>query len=292
MKRDKLTVQAIQSMFNLYDHQRVEGVFITNDMNQLRKHFSGNQHLFDGLMIGMCFDGSNRIKVNHSEYFGEKGDLMILLPHTLIESELISPDFRTITIVISLDFIVSYPILRDFISNEFVRNNPIVKLSDLQYSLMMDYMSFLQRYYYEALITDKEEVLRHLIFALISSISKVYRTLPESSRKFKDRKDKIVDDFYVLLSQNYKKERAVSFYADKLYLTPKYLTTVIRERTGKSILAWINEAVIIYAKFLLKSTTMTINEISQELQFSDASVFCRFFKRYAQKTPNEYRLSS
>jgi AraC family transcriptional activator of pobA len=72
-------------------------------------------------------------------------------------------------------------------------------------------------------------------------------------------------------------------------LTPKYLTTAIRKQTGKSISEWITEAVITHAKSILKTTDTSIQEITDLLNFYDISLFCRYFKRYTNMTPSEYR---
>ena len=88
---------------------------------------------------------------------------------------------------------------------------------------------------------------------------------------------------------HYKQDRSVSFYADKLCLTSKYLSTVIKEVTGRSVLAWINETVIAEAKILLKTSEMTVMQISEELNFPNPSFFGRFFKQYTGVTPLKYR---
>jgi len=74
-------------------------------------------------------------------------------------------------------------------------------------------------------------------------------------------------------------------------LTPKSLTSTIKKLTGKSVLKWINDAVIISAKTLLKSTDKTALQISEELNFPDCSLFCRFFKKQTGMTPGRFRAS-
>jgi len=83
--------------------------------------------------------------------------------------------------------------------------------------------------------------------------------------------------------------RSVEFYADKLSLTPKYLTTVVRETSGKTAHDWIIEYVILSAKALLKSTNITIQEISDRLNFPSQSFFGKYFKQQTGMSPVEYR---
>ena len=95
--------------------------------------------------------------------------------------------------------------------------------------------------------------------------------------------------FYNLILQYYKDSREVGFYAKKLCLTPKYLSVIIKEFTGNSALGWINDYVILEAKSLLKSTNMTIQQISDELNFPSQSFFGKYFKRLVGVSPKVYR---
>lgn len=95
--------------------------------------------------------------------------------------------------------------------------------------------------------------------------------------------------FFRLLVNNFKKHRAVSFYADKLCFTPKYLSSVVKKVTGYTIQEWINELVINHTKNLLKMTDKTVLEISEEMNFSNPSFFGRFFKQYTGLTPLQFR---
>ena len=79
------------------------------------------------------------------------------------------------------------------------------------------------------------------------------------------------------------------FYADKLCLTPKYLSSVIHEVSGKFAGEWIDDHVVTLAKSLLTSSMKTIQEISYDLNFTTPSSFTKYFKRITGDTPREYR---
>lgn len=81
----------------------------------------------------------------------------------------------------------------------------------------------------------------------------------------------------------------MSFYAEKMNRTPKYLSGEIKRITGRSILEWINEAVLIEMKVQLKTTDYTVLQISEVLNFSSPSVFVQFFKHHTGITPLQYR---
>ena len=98
--------------------------------------------------------------------------------------------------------------------------------------------------------------------------------------------------FLQLLSENFKKERQVKFYADKLCITPKYLTTIVRELSGKSVSKWIHGIVIREACYKLIHGVESVQQISYELNFPNQSFFGKYFKSYVGCSPSEYRLQN
>ncbi|MFV0538448.1 MAG: helix-turn-helix domain-containing protein [Dysgonomonas sp.] len=74
-------------------------------------------------------------------------------------------------------------------------------------------------------------------------------------------------------------------------MTSKYLSSLIKEQTGRTAFAWINEIIISSIKHILKTTDKTILQISEDFNFPNASFFGRFFKKHTNMTPVEYRES-
>lgn len=98
--------------------------------------------------------------------------------------------------------------------------------------------------------------------------------------KNKSRKEYIFERFYESLVESYQSERSVKFYADQLCLTPKHLSGVVKEVSGKTVGEWIDELVILEAKALLNSSSMNIQEIADRLNFANQSFFGKYFKHY------------
>ena len=84
-------------------------------------------------------------------------------------------------------------------------------------------------------------------------------------------------------------ERNIDFYADRLFLSPHYLSGLVRETSGKTVMDWINRSVILEAKVLLKHSNLLTYQIADELNFPNPSFFSKFFKRMTGMTPGEYR---
>ena len=105
----------------------------------------------------------------------------------------------------------------------------------------------------------------------------------------KDRSSDYFKRLVSLLHEHYRSERSVEFYADKMNLTPKHLSRVVRNYSGKSVHQWIDEFVVLEIKNLLKYSDFSIQQISYELNFPNPSFMGQYFKRITGKTPGEYR---
>lgn len=95
--------------------------------------------------------------------------------------------------------------------------------------------------------------------------------------------------FRELLIEECQSHREVRFYADKLCVTPDYLSRAVREYDGQSAAKWIINAVITEAKILFREPNKTISQIAMELNFPDQSTFGKFFKRNTGLSPLEYK---
>lgn len=101
--------------------------------------------------------------------------------------------------------------------------------------------------------------------------------------------NRIHERFINLVQQNFKKERFLDFYAEKLEVSTKHLSRTVKEATGFSAVDWIDRLVILEAKVLLKSTNLSIQQISDELNFTSQSFFGRYFKKHTGRSPKDFR---
>lgn len=285
-----ITLQHIYNYHNIQEEIKIEGIALVKNVHQLHPHYINFKHQFDGLLLSYCSKGSLRIVINFQEYTICPGDWAVVLPQLILDPQEVSDDFEVTSILMSLDFISAYPILREFITNNEVRHHPVICPKQQNNHPLDSFLRILEEYYFESpAAQNKKNIIQYVIFALITAISDSYQTLCAQKGIVKTRKAQVVDDFYLHLSQHYKTERQTTFYAEKLHLSPQYLTTLIKQETGYSLTHWIEHVVILHAKSLLKSSDMSINEISHELHFADTSLFCRYFKRCTLLTPTQFR---
>jgi YesN/AraC family two-component response regulator len=94
---------------------------------------------------------------------------------------------------------------------------------------------------------------------------------------------------FTKLLQQYPHEREVQWYAKQLKITPKYLSEICKDRSGKSAGEWIADITVAELKHMLRETTLPIREIARIMEFPNASFFCQYTKKHTGLTPNHYR---
>lgn len=247
--------------------------------------------LFDGVIFSICLKGSATFKLNYRELTIGKDAIFTCMPNQIFRLISKSNDFIMESLFLSADYVLQLPLPKDLNLLKKMGSDPIQKVGTEALHNMLELHSLIAKYHSKENNAYKELQTKALIFALLIEIGSVYSaTMPDVSKAV-SRQEMLTEEFFKLLLENYKKERSVAFYADLLYLTPKYLSMTIKNVTGHPISSWINEAVIIEIKKMLKATDMTALQISEELNFPNPSFFGKFFKQYTGMTPLQYKSS-
>jgi len=245
-------------------------------------------------VLTICLKGTFEVSIDLKHYVVTENQTIIIRADQILQYHHISDDFSGRFIVMSQNFLdmFSIDIGEKYSIFLFLKDNPVSQCSQQEIEIFMDYYTMLDKTVKMSDNPNRKETVKYLLLALRHVLKNSPRRLQDVQKVPYSRKNEIFESFYKLIRQHHKKHRTVSFYADKLCLTPKYLTTVIREVSGTTAHDWINEYVILSAKALLKSTAMTIQEISNELSFANQSFFGKYFKQYVGMTPMEYRKSN
>ena len=137
------------------------------------------------------------------------------------------------------------------------------------------------------------EIVSELIAATIYKVGDILTHYmekhPEMDNPVHNRAEEYFKQFTELLGEHYTRERSVGYYARQLCITPKYLTTLIKRISGKSVSEWIDSYVILEAKTLLKYSNMSVQEIAYYLNFPNQSFFGSYFKRNTGMSPSQYK---
>lgn len=113
----------------------------------------------------------------------------------------------------------------------------------------------------------------------------------QQSGKKSSRQQELYTQFIHEVQKNFTKERSISYYADVLCVTPKYLSQVIHNVSGRFASDWITDFVILEAKALLKSRQYTVQQVADMLNFSNQSFFGKYFKEKVGCSPSKYQKS-
>lgn len=135
----------------------------------------------------------------------------------------------------------------------------------------------------------RREAVRHLVMSLLYHFHYLQADNRRDERLRPSRQEELFRRFITLVNEHCKTQRTTAFYADRLCLSPRYLSSVIRDVSGRTVVEWVNQAVILEAKVLLKHSDLLTYQIADELYFPNPSFFSKFFKRMTGMTPQEYQ---
>lgn len=233
--------------------------------------------------------GSADLKINMKQLHIEAPAVLIVLNGQIYEPLYSSEDLKTKVILMS----------REFSDSLFVGTSQTLSLSSAVMKdpvMMIDNEENVFDQFYQLLLNImasprpdfKMEAAKHITLSMFYGYSSHKHDFSEEGHST-TRQEQLYADFIDLLDKYHKAEREVAFYADKLCITPKYLSQVVKDISGKSALDIVEEYVIAECKAMLLSTAMTIQQISDELNFPSQSVFGKYFKRVTGLSPKEYR---
>lgn len=233
--------------------------------------------------------GSARILINLIEYQFQVNTLSLIAPGSIVQIIDVSPDFDAQMMAVNQNFL---PISgkEEFFTYFLQRKrNVMLTMTQAERKQIEDFMTIIWNTLQEPAF--RREVVQHLIAALLYNIEYITKSNQQEANNHLTHQEDIFQRFISLVNAHSKTQRNVTFYADKLCLTPRYLNTVIRQTSQQTVMDWINQSIILEAKVQLKHTNRLVYQISDELNFPNPSFFCKFFKRMTGMTPQEYQKS-
>lgn len=244
----------------------------------------------DLCVFAIPLTGHARVGINLKDYYLKRNDLAIIMPDQIVQFQEKSDDFSGIFFILSKEFIDEIAVNLEKVLPIFfyIKDHPSTALYDQEVASIMKYHSFLREKVKDKENVYRKEITKNLLRALVFEIYNIFEEhLPP--KRFQSRKEELFESFLMSVSKNFQKERSVTFYAESLYLTPKHLSRVIKEISGRSAGEWIEEQVILEAKARLKSSLLTVQEIADQLGFPNQSFFGKYFKQHTGMSPSEYR---
>lgn len=248
----------------------------------------------NALIIGVGTEGETSLTSNLQEFRLKKDSLFIFSPKHILQVQS-NNRFKAHLIVIAPDFLKRINIDTKRMMPLFLQFSslPCMELTHAESQSLRSFISMVEQELKGSETDFSSEIIGGLIAATIYKVGDIlthYLTEhPEVDSPIHNRAEEYFRQFTELLGEHYKHERSVGFYARQLCITPKYLTTLIKRISGKSVSEWIDNYVILEAKTLLKYSNMSVQEIAYYLNFPNQSFFGSYFKRNAGMSPSQYK---
>lgn len=260
---------------------------------------------FDGVTILVVVKGNLNVVINSTNYSVESGSVAVLTPKDLLDHSVSPGETADVyTLFLSRDFIKGINIDIGIIKpRRFMGQSPVMALDDDQLRLVVGYLNLLHDCTQvntagpNQLGVITRSIGRSLIVTLlyqlayISEKEQIADSMSINVPVARSRKMNYVHQFLNVLEQYFRRERNVAFYADKLCISPKYLSLLVREATGLSAAAIIDQYVITEAKNMLRFSGDTIQQVAYKLNFPNQSAFGKYFKHMTGQSPTAFRCS-
>lgn len=274
---------------------QIEEFYIYNTIDQLP--FNEQASYVSYGMAGVCTAGKAIIEVFDTQRRVEKDTMLIIFPNMLVSLKSKSDDFAITFFKVSrslyIDIISGLCRLSpDFIF--YMRRNFTFRFEEhtKDAERFFNFCGLIETWTGNASQFLRRESLMQLLRLFYFDIYAYFRSDPHNAKSIKyTHKEDVALKFMQLIIQNFAEHREVAFYADKLCLTPKYLTSVVHYVSGKSAKDWIVGYLILEIKALLRNFDIDIKEIAAITKFPDQSLMSRFFRKHTGMSPSDYRES-
>ena len=246
----------------------------------------------------LCHRGQAELNINNQRVHIQAGDAFVYFPTMYVHVVGHSDDIEGTIYKSSLSFVL--PLVetnfhihniieltqRPFVSltpSQMERLDQLIAVLDCRVSLLdgLPHNSEVGAILLREISLLGEAVIQEVLFCYFSN--------RDFTPAVQDNKDHITHAFMAALMAHYKKERQVAYYADQLCITPRYLSAVVKERTGRTAQQWIIDFVINSIKQSLLYTQKSVKEIASEFSFPTQSFFGKYFKLYTHLSPKQFR---
>ena len=244
----------------------------------------------DGFAAIIMLSGEAVVQINTKSYTIKPNTILFFSPESVLRTERASSSAAGYFLAYSKTFInrvqvglsTSLPVFMHY------RKSPILKINEEDVHEVLAIFRLMKLLLRSDKKLYRNEIIESLFKTAFYIISEVSNREKEQLPK-QGRCEVIFDEFMNLLEEHCRRERNVSFYAEQLNITPKYFSSANKQVSGKTAARWIDDAVIMEAKNMLKFSGMSIQEIAYRLNFSTHSFFGKYIKQHTGVSPSRYK---
>lgn len=245
------------------------------------------------LFLALCTSGHAQYTVDTKMHEVSAGDVIIISEEQVVADYKLSDDCKGIALIMSYNFfqnIVSgiHELSPLFL---FARTHPVFHLDDNQTKALENDIEHIKEKIADIGHRFRRELVVTMLKALIIDMSNIIYQFQQVGDEMQTRAEVIFRDFIQAVEKNYRTERRVSWYAQQLCITSKYLSETVRIVSRRTPSDWIDSYVTRELRVMLRNSTMSIKQIADELNFANQSFMGKFFKEHVGMSPSKFRKS-
>jgi len=244
------------------------------------------------ILIGLCTRGKVEYRLDTQEKIITPGDILIVSEKHVVDHYQPSSDMEGLCMIMSVNFF--HEIIQNVrdISSLFLfsRSHPVMRLEPKEIETFKEYFQVIKQKISDKGNHFRKDLIRTLLLAMFYDLSNIiYRV--QHHDKPQTRAEAIFTKFIRLVEEHCRQERRVGWYAQQLCITPKYLSETVKAVSRRTPNEWVDNYVILELRVMLKNSTKSIKEITEELDFPNQSFLGKYFKEHVGMSPTEYRKS-
>lgn len=266
-----------------------EEQFVVGDTDL--RYFEEHSCRTEGGAILFCRRGSATVTVDQLRDRVTRDTLLLLLPGSILHLNERTDDFRVRFCAFSLELFSEAAYRLDPSFFHILHAHAIIRLPDRIIEGVRNWFQMASYTY-----RDRGNIFRNTIIrnrlqnVLLEAFDKTQRFAPDvHSQTGTTRQADLFQRFVALVHEHCTEQREVAFYADRLCISTRYLSTIIRSVAHSTAKEFIDRSVVLEIKMLLGSTELSVQEIAYRLHFPDQSYLGRFFKKHTGVSPTEFR---
>jgi AraC family transcriptional activator of pobA len=285
---------SLSKFADLYADKLIGPDFFITDEKQLLE-LSEYPYRSDGYIIGICTRGTAEVEVNLQVYQARPDAMLLATPFHILRIYNSSDDFLCRFIVFSKPFLAENNVNSHFLESfSYFKSEslPVIYPDHPDAKMLLEVYVLIQQKLDRQEHPYRQEISRSILTTLLYEVEFIYEKQHVIIKGKQNRKQELNLLFQNLVFLHYKEHRNVQFYADALFVSSKHLTETIKEVTGRTSGQWIEDAVILEAKVLLRNHQISIAQVAENIHFPDQSSFGKYFKKHTGLSPSDYRMVS
>ena len=248
----------------------------------------------------ICLNGNVTFFLDDTKYEMKKNNIVVYFPYSILKIIDASEDLYGI--MMSVDVNVVQPLLTritDVDSILYIRQNPLTDLSEHDLTSLKNYIELYQKHLeLSKLFADNNQrrfwqlnnlQIENVKLNLVLQIIMAYADADNGLKNSVDRRDDIVRKFLNDLKEHYLTQHEVSFYSNRQYISMRYFSSVVKQRTGQTPSQWITSILVKEAKKFITESNLTVKEIAEVMNFPNQSYFGKWFKTHVGLGPLEFK---